>query len=268
MNPSTRVRSAEEQSLWSLKLKKHLEHLSKNTEWIHPEYLQGLNVLDLKDHTIPSLESLNEKLKKISWKIAWTETDLSVSKYAAFISKKTIPVFFSIENKNGLKSDFFQDVVLKTPMFFSQEYSHYISQLSLLITRAQPNLLDFALAKAKALGRVEQVNYLIERLKEHPSELTHLSRVFNWTIEYGMLVNSKRYMLYGSKALNFNEEGFIFNNLKKEILVATSEVIREDRETALAQNRIYAVPGFDALNRVLRDYSKGMAYHYSATDSV
>lgn len=256
MQQSDRTRTTEELVSWSSKLKSHSEFLLANIDKVHPEYIQGFNLLDLNER-IPSLDELNQKLSVTDWGAVWVNSNLSIDQYAKFILKNQIPL-------NHDQPDLFHDIALRLPMFFSKDYTKYINQLCTLVMRAEPNLLDHAMKKAIEKHQFDKVAQISERLREHPSELAQLSRMFYWTVDYGAMGSRNKVRLYGSKLLMNADENFSKND-KFELTYNSSEYVRDHN---LLQNRIYVASDFTFLKKILKDYGKGMAFHHSAVASV
>jgi phenylalanine-4-hydroxylase len=252
-----RTRTTEELTSWLSKLESHNQFLIDNVDKIHPEYIQGFNLLDLHESRIPSLEEINRKLSLTDWRATWVYSNLSLDEYANYILKNVIPL-------NHEQPELFHDVALRLPMFFSKEYSKYLTQLCTLVMRAEPNLLDHAMKKAIQKHQFDKVAQIAERLREHPSELAQLSRMFYWTIDYGALGSRKNLLLFGSKLLLNADENFSKEN-KFELTYNSSEFVRDPN---FLQNRIYVASDFNFFKKILRDYGKGMAYHHSAVASL
>jgi phenylalanine-4-hydroxylase len=257
MHTSDRTRSTEELTTWSKKLQTHNEFLFANVDKIHPEYIQGFNLLDLNESRIPSLHEINLKLSVTDWKAVWVASNLSLDQYAKYILKNKVPL-------NHDQPELFHDIALRLPMLFSKEYTKYLTSLCSLVLRAEPNLLDHAMRKAIERHQFDKVAQIAERLREHPSELSQLTRMFFWTIDNGAMGTRNKVKLYGSKLLMNADENFSRNG-KFELTYNSSEFVRDHN---FLQNKIYVASDFNFLKKVLKDYGKGMSFHHSTTASL
>src|SRR5262249_27650909 len=114
--------------------------------------------------------------------------------------------------------DMVHDILGHLPMLFSHEHREFLRRLATAMAKARPNVLDGELYAAnrhmsqlrtdpsspgadiaEAEARVMRVQ---NALRQSASELTHLGRMYLWSVEFGLIGGPGRFSVYGAALLS------------------------------------------------------------------
>jgi phenylalanine-4-hydroxylase len=154
--------------------------------------------------------------------------------------------------------DLLHDVWGHLPLLFDAEYSTYLKTLASFLEKAPSNLLDDMVHKAQVREAELEVmlpdnpaveNELCElkpkltdlrfQLAQNPSYKTYLSRIFLWTIEFGLIGNQKEHWIIGAGILSSFKEMISAIKRKPMIEEYSMEAINEDFNFVGIQDKLY-----------------------------
>lgn len=252
------------------------ELFSQYSEHIDAAYLSGFKKLNLNDKQIPTIKHLNDALRPVKWSVVCINGYISASLYARLISQRIFPIARQIRSLKHIDHspipDFIHDVIGHLPMLFTPTYQEFLCQLVDCINRAKENEFDTALFEADIelvniklnpnvdateVKRVEDKLALIHsELKKNPSELTHLTRMFLWSIEFGLYGTQADYKCFGAGILSSQQETLDFCHHRREVVPYSIDVINYDINFTDIQNQFFILESFDHAIDVLNQYMK------------
>ena len=154
-------------------------------------------------------------------------------------------------------------------MLFCAPYREYLEGLAQVMARAIGSPLDDALyvanrileapltdpgagaAASEASQRAAEAQGALARA---PSELTHLGRMFLWSIEFGLMGTVHDYRLFGAGLLSSHRETRRVSRDRVEVLDYSLDVIEHDIDFTGVQSRYYVAGGYEQLAEVLSRY--------------
>lgn len=230
--PSTLQRS-EAKTVWQHIYREKKKFNNKYSEYLTPLYLQGIKLLDIKPDTIPTLSHFNRMLNPYGWKALWIEGYVPGEIYASLIANSYFPIAKNIRSLFHVEyspiPDFIHDVWGHLPLIFNEEYSQFLRFISSKLVEAEGNILDNRLYLAqKTLAELQaakisihsseyikaeiEIEEAIKLVNQNPSTKTLLSRMFLWTIEFGIIRTPRNFQIIGAGILSsFGEALSIIN---------------------------------------------------------
>jgi phenylalanine-4-hydroxylase len=279
---------AEEHAAWNQYVERHILFCDEMKDRIVPEYFGGMFMMDIDSSRIPSLEQLNRPLAPLGWTAVWVDGYLSPKVYAGFLARRIFPIGRNMRSPELLDyspiPDLIHDIFGHLPMLFVAECRHYMERAAQAMLMATESPLDHEYYAAnRALGNLcsqgcsaeelraaeAKVQQIHQQLMLSPSEVTHLSRIFLWSLEFGLIGTQNDFQIMGAGLLSSHREGQFVYSGSAELHNYSLDVIRHDIQFADVQTRYFIAPSCDRMVEVLDAYRRQMTlglprYHQSA----
>jgi phenylalanine-4-hydroxylase len=189
---------------------------------MNPVYIQGVRELELPAH-VPRIEHLNRRLAPTGWQTVCVDGYIPSAIYAGLMARGLFPVSRVVRRLEHIEyapePDFVHDVLGHLPMLFSPEYRSYLQRFGAIMSRACANTLDEAFfAAVREFGALKgnpdasptvvdavearMVQVTKSSVADGASELTHLRRLYVWSIEFGVMGSHEDFLIHGSALLS------------------------------------------------------------------
>jgi phenylalanine-4-hydroxylase len=188
---------------------------------MNPEYIRGMRELELPRH-VPRIEHLNRRLVPTGWQAVCVDGYIPSGAYASLLSQRIFPVSRGVRRPEHVDfapdPDLVHDVLGHLPMLFSAEYREYLQRFGAVMASAQANLLDRVFFEAvRKLASVKsdpqsspteiaeaeaRMLHVTESTRAGASELTHLRRLYVWSIEFGLMGSGGDFSVHGAALLS------------------------------------------------------------------
>lgn len=242
---------------------------------IYGPHLAGLESLRLDPDEVPSIEWLCERLAPTSWMTVCVDGYLPVQIYAAFIARKIFPVSREIRRAEHIQyaptPDLAHDVFGHLPLLFDPTHRTYLCELGRVTASAAPSELDNLLHLAyRKMGRLradpESSTELVQaaeleiariqvRLAETPSRIAELSRLFLWSIEFGLIGTTSNYLVQGAGLLSSPAETASLFTADVNVKRYSMDVTQRDILFSDFQRQYYVFADYAELSCVLQQYA-------------
>lgn len=266
--------SADSLQAWQLMLSQKESLFQHYNRCIDQEYLLGFYKIGFSSKKIPSIFEINETLNSIGWSAVCVDGYLPSRIYAKFIENKIFPIARYIRRLEQINHspipDFIHDVTGHLPMLFSHGYQSFLQRMIKLMSQHQGSDLDKALFLAnvelgnlkimlnppiKKLQAVEnKIQRILIELKNKPSILTQLNRMFLWSIEFGVLGNTEEYKCFGAGILSSPLELQECCKRRKKIVPYSMMVIDQEINFSSLQDQFFVIQHINDLDDVLDQY--------------
>ncbi len=269
--------SPEQHDVWREVLRRNRRIVGEHESHVHPAYVYGMRELDLPER-IPRVEELNERLAGTGWSTVCVDGYVPSRAYARLMAHRIFPVSRQIRNWQQLDfapaPDLVHDVVGHLAMLYLPEHRDYLRRLSEVMTRADANRLDEDFyassvrmadlrwnpsSPADEVAAAEaEVASIHTALVDNASELTHLRRLYVWSVEFGLMGTSDDFCLFGAAFFSSPTEFLAASDKKAPILPYGLDVIDYENAFSDLLSQYFVTPGFAHLERVLDDYAATM----------
>jgi phenylalanine-4-hydroxylase len=264
-------------AVWGEVLRRNRGLVEQFGSSMHPAYLEGLRVLDLPQR-VPRIEEINERIADTGWKTVCVDGYIPSSAYAGLMASSIFPISRVIRRAEHIDyapaPDMVHDIFGHLPMLFSPEHREFLKRLAQIMTDAVPNALDEQLyfanrrmselksdpgcAPESAREAEQRVIQLHKRLNSNASELTHLSRLYLWSVEFGLLADAEGFRVYGAALLSSPQEFRAVCEGAAPVLPYSLDVVRRDISFSDLQSQYFVARDFAHLHEVLESYQATM----------
>lgn len=228
----------EDFEVWRQLFKKQIDNLYDKS---HIDYLRSLAMLSpvLNGKSIPKIENLNEYLSITSgWEIEIVPGLIEVDDFFEFLSRKKFcssTWLRSIENLEYLEEpDMFHDIFGHIPLLMNEEYSEFVS----------------------GLGKVG-----VEH-RDKPQVLKLLQRLYWFTIEFGLIENEDKIMIYGAGIISsLGEVNHVFEDEVEVCPFNLESILNQDFTISDIQDKYYIIDSFSQLYNSISELEEILSHH-------
>lgn len=223
--------TAEDFEVWSLLASRQKENLPGKA---HPEYLYCLEQLSdlLNEKAIPKFEELNEALLKANgFTITVVPGLIPVEDFFQLLADRKFSSSTWVRSKEQLEyleePDMFHDIFGHIPLLMNEAYADFVQKMG-------------------ALG---------VRFIDNETVVKQLQRLYWFTIEFGLIKNGDKNMIYGAGIISSSgETDHVMND---EITIHEynlEQIINTDFITSEIQTQYFAIESFEQLFSSIEEY--------------
>jgi phenylalanine-4-hydroxylase len=245
---------------------------------VHPAYREGWERLGLSHDRIPTIDEINEKLAPTRWQVVGVDGYIPTSTYVGMMARRVFPVARMLRSPEHIDyspmPDMAHDLIGHLPMLFSAEHREYLRLLAATMVRAVATPVDRELYEANrwmALCRSQkgtspEMIALAEKRAEvalqmslvNPSELTHLGRLYLWTVEFGLMGTQDDYVVYGAGLMSSPEECRSVLARREAVVPYSVKAVDHDIAFSDLQSRYFVAEDYWSMCSVLVEYDERM----------
>lgn len=279
--------SSEHCEVWSAMLRRNEELVSQHEDQVHPDYIAGMRALQLPP-TIPRIEELNERLQGTGWRTVCVDGYVPSSAYAGLMCQRIFPVSRQIRRKEHLEfapaPDMVHDVLGHLAMLFLPKHREFLQHMSMVMAKAGSNQLDtdyyecsvdlanlkWAPAPAASnVARAEQrVADVHSRLLTNASNLTHLRRMYIWSVEFGLMGTLEKPLLFGAAFFSSFADFLAVCRRTTPLLQYSIDVVHCEHAFSDPLAQYFVARDFDTLESVLSEYEENLLVPAPRTSEI
>lgn len=170
----------EDFEVWSILMKRQMEQLPRLAS---KAYLDGIDRVGFTVDSIPNFEETNDRLSKLTgWQLVAVPGIVDDDLFFKLLSERRFPATTWLRSKSSLD-------YLEEPDMFHDVFGH-VPLLS------EPDFADFL----ELMGRYS-LNYL-----DNPKAIHLLSRLYWYTVEFGLILENNEARIYGAGILSSYSE--------------------------------------------------------------
>jgi phenylalanine-4-hydroxylase len=266
----------DEHAIWRDLLAEQRRMIDRYASQIHPAYVEGFSRLILPWDTIPRLEDVDRELAPLGWRAISVAGYIPAHVYAGLVAHGIFPVSRNLRRREHIEfspePDMAHDLFGHIPMFVSMEHWIFLRRLARLIAAAPGNRWDSELYEAtRAMGRLrsrgdgrqselraaeERVAKAQAGAQREPSRLTELSRMYLWSIEFGILGEATDLRICGAGLLSSSAELRLVCGGGASLSPYSVDVVRHDICFSDPQMRYFVARDHAELHCVLTQYEE------------
>lgn len=248
-------------------------------EHAHSTYLQGLEQTGISTDRIPRLEEMNACLGRFGWQAAAVSGFIPPQVFMEFQSLGIMPIACDMRKHSNISYTPAPDIVHEAaghaPMVADADYRQYlrnygevsrkaifswedielydaIRQLSEMKENPTATELDVENAQRQFEEKAASISFI--------SEATELSRMYWWTVEYGLIGTLEDPQIYGAGLLSSIGESFHCLSDEVRHLRMSVDCVNQAFDITRPQPQLFVTPDFPALSVILEEYAAGMAF--------
>lgn len=199
-----------------------------------PEFLRGLESLEIGAASIPDITSVNKKLQNLTgWQGVYTKGFVEAEEFFRMLARKKFPVGSFIRNPEVSmytpEPDVFHDLYGHLPFLADQDYADFCQEFGL-----------------RAL-----------QYKNHPQISTEFQRLFWFTIEFALVKTPAGIRILGAGiASSFNECAYALSLKPRVHSFDVDDIRKKEFRTDLMQEDLFLLESTSQLYSCLDDFEK------------
>ncbi|MFA7329972.1 MAG: aromatic amino acid hydroxylase [Candidatus Delongbacteria bacterium] len=244
----------------------------------HPAYLDGLQATGISSERIPLIQEMDEKMKRIGWRAVAVSGFIPPQAFMEFQSLGILPIACDMRKLEHVLYTPAPDVVHEAaghaPIIADPDYSDYLRAYGAISRRAIYSHHDMDLYRAirrlsvvkedpaATAAEVEAAQRALDETLaalDWVSEATELSRMYWWTVEYGLVGALENPRIYGAGLLSSAGESWHCLGPQVEKRPLGVDCVHQTYDITKPQPQLYVTPDFLTLRAVLEEYAAGMA---------
>ncbi|MEH7334534.1 aromatic amino acid hydroxylase [Neobacillus drentensis] len=277
--------TAVDQAVWRYVMRQNHHFLKESA---HPAYTGGLTASGISIEKIPNVHDMNEALSPFGWSAANIDGFIPGVVFFDFQAHGILPIASDIRKLENIQytpaPDIIHEAAGHAPILVDEKFSEYVKLFGSIgskalatseehelfeATRAYSNLLETGtatekeIAAAKALFEEKQAN--VTEL----SEAEQISRLYWWTVEYGLIGTMEEPKIYGAGLLSSVAEGrsSLTDSVEKQPFDLQT-VIETGFDITKPQPQLFVSESFEQLIEAVKEFASNMAFNKGGTESL
>ncbi len=242
-------------------------------------YIPGLQKAGLTIEKIPSLQEMNDALAKIGWGAVTVDGFIPPAAFMEYQAYRVLVIAADIRQLKHIEYTPAPDIIHESaghaPIIADKDYHEYLSYFGSIGAKAMFSAQDFELYEAiRALSilkempdaepsEIKKAEELVAHRQENmgePSEMSLLSRLHWWTVEYGLIGTLDNPKIYGAGLLSSIGESVTCMNPEVKKIPYTIDAVKYPYDITKAQPQLFVTPTFQNLIDVLETFADTMAF--------
>lgn len=254
----------------------------------HPAYVNGLKDSGIKTESIPKVDDMNTSLAKVGWGAVTIDGLIPGSVFYGFLANGILPIATEIRKIQNIAytpaPDMIHEAAGHAPILLDKSYREFVRKIGEMGAKALSSKEKLEVFKAvRHLTIVaEDPNSTPEQVKEAEnlvaqarkkvkglSEADQVSRLFWWTVEYGLVGDLNNPKIYGAGLLSSvgESQSCLADDVKK-IPFSVEECIKTPYDVTKPQPQLFVCKNFDELAEAIDQFASTMAFQKGGTESL
>ncbi|KAA3614714.1 MAG: aromatic amino acid hydroxylase [Calditrichaeota bacterium] len=276
--------TAQDHAVWRYIMRVNLDYLKDHA---HSSYLDGLKKTGIGIEKIPNIDEMNEALQKIGWKAVIVDGFLPPAVFMEFQFRKILAISADMRTIQHLlytpAPDIVHEAAGHAPIIADDEYSRFLQKFGEYGMKAFSSKIDIEIYEA--IRHLSIIKEYPETTKEeidlaekdlnnklaqntNPSEMTLLSRLHWWTVEYGLIGDLSQQKIYGAGLLS--SVGESKNCLKPAVkkIPISINCTNYNYDITNEQPQLFVNKDWQELLSVLEEFSNKMSFRTGGQDAI
>jgi len=242
-------------------------------------YIPGLEKAGLTIEKIPHLQEMNDALAKIGWGAVTVDGFIPPAAFMEYQAYRVLVIAADIRQLKHIEYTPAPDIIHESaghaPIIADKDYHEYLSYFGSIGAKAMFSAQDFELYEAiRALSilkempdadeaEIKKADELVAYRQENmgkPSEMSLLSRLHWWTVEYGLIGTLENPKIYGAGLLSSIGESSSCMDTGIKKLPYTIDAVKYTYDITKTQPQLFVTPTFQNLIDVLENFANTMAF--------
>ncbi len=277
--------TAIDHAVWRYVMRQNMNFLDGRA---HGAYVEGLKVSGMKVDSLPNVEEMNASLARFGWGAATIGGFIPGVAFFDFQGHGILPIATNIRTLNHIAytpaPDIIHEAAGHAPIIHNEQYAEYLKIFGQIGAKAIATKEEHDVFEAiKHLSEVmedgvsseEVIKAAEDNLEEKQqlateiSEATLISRLFWWTVEYGLIGKINAPLIYGAGLLSsIGESRDCLTDKVKKIPFDLETCINTDYDVTKPQPQLFVCENFDQLIEAVGQFAETMAFNVGGTESV
>lgn len=261
-------------------------HFLKDTA--HPAYVEGLLASGIDIEAIPKVSDMNERLAKIGWGAVIIDGLIPGVAFFDFQAHGILPIAVDIRKVENIEYTPAPDIIHESaghaPILFDAKYASYVKRFGEIgakafATREEHEVFEavrhLSIVMEDRNSTPEQVAEAKQMLREKQkavkgmSEAEQISRIFWWTVEYGLIGTIENSQIYGAGLLSsVGESKYCLSENVVKLPFSVEACMQTSYDVTTMQPQLFVCESFDQLIEGIEEFSNTMAFKTGGTESL
>ncbi len=257
-------------------------------EIAHPAYVNGLKDSGIKTESIPKVDDMNTSLAKVGWGAVTIDGLIPGSAFYGFLANGILPIATEIRNIQNIAytpaPDMIHEAAGHAPILLDKSYREFVRKIGemgakalsskekLEVFKAVRHLTIVAEDPKSTLEQVKEAENLVAEARKKVkglSEADQVSRLFWWTVEYGLVGDLHNPKIYGAGLLSsVGESQSCLKDDVRKIPFSVDECIKTPYDVTKPQPQLFVCRDFDELAAEIDQFASTMAFQKGGTASL
>jgi len=253
----------------------------------HEAYRDGLRATGISRDRIPLITEMDEAMRRIGWRAVAVSGFIPPQTFMEFQSLGILPIACDMRKLEHILYTPAPDVVHEAaghaPIIADPDYSDYLrayGEVSRQAIHSQHDMAVFrairrlSVTKEDPAATAAEVDAAQAGLDEAlaavdwVSEASELSRMYWWTVEYGLVGSLEAPRIYGAGLLSSAGESWHCLGPGVEKRPLAVDCVHQAFDITKPQPQLFVTPDFLHLRTVLEEYAAGMAFRVGGREAL
>lgn len=254
----------------------------------HSAYVNGLKNSGINIESIPKVEEMNESLAKVGWGAVTIDGLIPGAAFYGFLQNGLLPIATEIRKIENIAytpaPDIIHEAAGHAPILLDKSYREFVRKIGemgakalsskekLDVFKAVRNLTIVAEDPQSTPEQVKEAENLVAEARKKVKGLTEadkVSRLFWWTVEYGLIGELDNPKIYGAGLLSsVGESQSCLAPEVRKIPFSVEECINTPYDVTKPQPQLFVCKNFEELVAKIDDFAGTMAFRKGGTESL
>lgn len=274
-----------EHAVWRFVMKQN-HYFLKNIA--HEKYVNGLRDSGIKTEAIPKVDDMNSSLAKVGWSAVAIDGLIPGSAFYSFLANGILPIATEIRNIQNIAytpaPDIIHEAAGHAPILLDQSYREFVRKIGEMGAKAisSREKLEVFMAVRHLTIVAEDPQSTPDQVKEAEravaearslvkglSESDQVSRLFWWTVEYGLIGDLNNSKIYGAGLLSsVGESQSCLTADVRKIPFSVEACIQTPYDVTKPQPQLFVCASFEELAAAVDEFAATMAFKIGGTESL
>ncbi len=273
------------QAVWRYVMRQNHNFLKDSA---HSSYIDGLRDSGIKMESIPMIEEMNTCLQPFGWGAVTIDGFIPGVVFFDFQAHGILPIAADIRQLEHIEytpaPDIIHEAAGHAPILCNPQYANYVKIFGeigrkAIATKEEHEVFEAIRTLSALLESGTASEQDIQKAKDHldekksavtgVSEAEQISRLYWWTVEYGLIGELDQPCIYGAGLLSsVGESAYSLTNQVQKIPFDLETVIQTGFDITKMQPQLFVCQSFDQLIAAVQEFSKKMAFCVGGTESL
>ncbi|MGG1676305.1 aromatic amino acid hydroxylase [Neobacillus sp. NRS-1170] len=274
-----------EHAVWRFVMKQNHYFLKQIA---HPAYVNGMRDSGIKTESIPKVEDMNTSLAKVGWGAVTIDGLIPGSAFYGFLANGILPIATEIRNIQNIAytpaPDMLHEAAGHAPILLDESYREFVKKIGEMGAKALSSkeklevfmaVRHLTIVAEDPKSTPEQVKAAEQEVAEARkkvkglSESDQVSRLFWWTVEYGLIGELDNPIIYGAGLLSsVGESQSCLKEDVRKIPFSVEECTKTPYDVTKPQPQLFVCKSFDDLVAEIDEFANTMAFRKGGTESL
>jgi len=273
------------QAVWRYVMRQNYYYLKDSA---HPSYVDGLRESGIKIESIPKIEEMNACLQPFGWGAVSIDGFIPGVVFFDFQAHGILPIAAEIRQLEHIEytpaPDIIHEAAGHAPILCHPQYANYVKIFGeigrkAIATKEEHEVFEAVRTLSALMESSNATKEDIQKAKEdltakqkavtEVSEAEQISRLYWWTVEYGLIGDIQHPRIYGAGLLSsVGESAHSLTDRVKKIPFDLETAIQTGFDITKMQPQLFVCQNFEQLISAVQEFSTRMAFSVGGTESL